>query len=98
MSYIVFGSIGTAAGMTLNLIQKYREELLAYRSNVGTSTSRISSFMNTLSAARINFNAAESRISDADVAAEARARCEIQSCNRQLPLFLARLIRNRSLN
>ncbi len=60
-----------SAGVTLNLIQKYRDELLTYRSNVGATTSRIGSFLNTLSSANINYQAAESRISDADIASEA---------------------------
>jgi flagellin len=60
-----------SAGITLNLIQKYRDELITYRANIGATTSRISTFMNTVSAANINYKAAESRISDADVASEA---------------------------
>ena len=60
-----------SASVTLNLIQKYRDELFEYRSNIGATTSRIGSFMNTVSAANINYKAAESRISDADVAVEA---------------------------
>ena len=43
----------------------------AHRSNVGATTSRIGSFLNTLSSANINYKAAESRISDADIASEA---------------------------
>jgi flagellin-like hook-associated protein FlgL len=60
-----------SAGTTLNLIQKYRDELIQYRSNIGATTSRIGTFMNVVSAANINYKAAESRISDADVASEA---------------------------
>jgi flagellin-like hook-associated protein FlgL len=60
-----------SAGVTLNLIQRYRDELLQYRSNIGATTSRISTFMNVVSASNINYKAAESRISDADIASEA---------------------------
>jgi flagellin len=59
-----------SAGVTLNLIQKYRDELIKYRSNIGAATSRISTFMNTVASANINYKAAESRISDADIASE----------------------------
>ena len=60
-----------SAGVSLNLIQKYRDELITYRANIGASTSRITTFMNTIAATNINYHAAESRISDADVASEA---------------------------
>jgi flagellin-like hook-associated protein FlgL len=38
---------------------------------LGATTSRISTFVNTLSAQRINYNAAESRIADANMAQDA---------------------------
>jgi flagellin len=60
-----------SAGVTLNLVQKYRDELIKYRSDIGAATSRISTFMNTASSANINYKTAESRITDADIASEA---------------------------
>jgi flagellin-like hook-associated protein FlgL len=60
-----------SAKVTLDLAQRYRAELLDYRSKLGATTSRISTFVNTLQSSTINYKAASSRISDADVAEEA---------------------------
>jgi flagellin len=60
-----------SAGVTLNLIGRYREDLLEYRAALGATTSRISTFVNTLQATNINTIAADSRISDADIAQDA---------------------------
>lgn len=57
-----------SAGVTLGLVQNYRDELLEYRSRLGASSSRIATFINTLSAAGLNYSAAESRITDTDIA------------------------------
>jgi len=57
-----------SAGVTLNLITKYGDDLLKYRSNLGATTSRISTFISTLQSTNINVQAAESRISDTDIA------------------------------
>lgn len=57
-----------SAGVSLNLIQKYKDELTKYRSELGATTSRISTFVNTLQSTNINTQAADSRISDADIA------------------------------
>ena len=59
-----------SAKITLDLVQKYRAELLDYRSKIGASTSRISTFVNTLQSSTINYKAASSRITDADIAEE----------------------------
>jgi flagellin-like hook-associated protein FlgL len=60
-----------SAGVTLNLVQRYRDELTSYRSNLGATTSRIAAFTSTLQSARINTLAADSRIADADIAQDA---------------------------
>ena len=60
-----------SAGITLEMIKSYRDELLEYRTGLGASTSRITAFLSTLSSKTINYQAAESRISDADVAQDA---------------------------
>jgi flagellin-like hook-associated protein FlgL len=60
-----------SAKVTLDLAQRYRAELLDYRSKLGATTSRISTFVNTLQSSTINYKAASSRITDADVAEEA---------------------------
>jgi flagellin-like hook-associated protein FlgL len=60
-----------SAGVTLNLIQKYRDELTQYRSTIGATTSRVATFINTLQSTNINTLAANSRIADADIAQDA---------------------------
>jgi flagellin-like hook-associated protein FlgL len=60
-----------SAKVTLDLAQRYRAELLDYRSKLGATTSRISTFVNTLQSSTINYKAASSRITDADIAEEA---------------------------
>lgn len=60
-----------SASITLNLVQRFRDELTDYRANLGATTSRVGVFINTLQATNINTQAAESRISDADVALDA---------------------------
>lgn len=60
-----------SAKVTLDLVQRYRAELLDYRSKLGATTSRISTFVNTLQSSTINYKAASSRITDADIADEA---------------------------
>jgi flagellin-like hook-associated protein FlgL len=60
-----------SAKITLDLAQRYRAELLDYRSKLGATTSRISTFVNTLQSSTINYKAASSRITDADIAEEA---------------------------
>ena len=57
-----------AAKTTFDLIQGYGDELIQYRAGLGSTTSRITTFLNTLRSAEINTIAAESRISDTDVA------------------------------
>jgi hypothetical protein len=42
-----------SAKVTLDLVQKYRAELLDYRSKIGASTSRIGTFINTLQSSTI---------------------------------------------
>ena len=64
-------SNSAAAKITLDLAQRYRAELLDYRSKLGATTSRISTFVNTLQSSTINYKAASSRITDADIAEEA---------------------------
>jgi flagellin-like hook-associated protein FlgL len=59
-----------SAKVTLDLIQKYRAELIDYRAKIGASTSRISTFVNTLQSSTINYKAASSRITDADITVE----------------------------
>ena len=60
-----------SAKVTLDLAQRYRAELLDYRSKLGATTSRIATFVNTLQSSTINYKAASSRIIDADIAEEA---------------------------
>lgn len=60
-----------SAGVTLTLVQNYRDEILEYRSRLGASTSRIGSFLSTLQSANVDYQAASSRITDADIATEA---------------------------
>jgi flagellin-like hook-associated protein FlgL len=60
-----------SAGVTLTLTARAREELTAYRASLGTSLTRINSFVNTLSGATINLQEAAARIKEADVAEEA---------------------------
>jgi len=60
-----------SAEITLDLAQRYRAELLDYRSKLGATTSRIATFVNTLQSSTINYKAASSRITDADIAEEA---------------------------
>jgi flagellin-like hook-associated protein FlgL len=60
-----------SAKVTLDLAQRYRAELLDYRSKLGATTSRIVTFVNTLQSSTINYKAASSRIIDADIAEEA---------------------------
>ncbi len=60
-----------SAGITLSLADTYRNELLSYRGGIGATTSRLQSFLATLSSADINYQAASSRIMDADIASEA---------------------------
>jgi flagellin len=52
------------------LTARAREELTAYRASLGTSLTRINSFVNTLSGATINLQEAAARIKDADIAEE----------------------------
>lgn len=59
-----------SASVTLSLIDKYKDELLGYRANLGAVTSRITTFRATLSATALNYATAESRITDADIAME----------------------------
>ncbi len=59
-----------SAKITIELAQRYQAELLDYRSKLGATTSRIGSFVNTLQSTTINYKAASSRITDADVAEE----------------------------
>lgn len=59
-----------SAKITLSSIQNIRAELLDARSKLGASTSRIRSFINTLESTRLNYQAASSRIIDADIADE----------------------------
>jgi flagellin len=59
-----------SAKTTLELSRRYEAELHDYRSKLGATTSRIGSFVNTLQSSTINYKAASSRITDADVAEE----------------------------
>jgi len=59
-----------SAKITLDLVQKYRAELLDYRSKIGSSTSRLATFVSTLESSTINYKSALSRITDADLAEE----------------------------
>ena len=60
-----------SAKITLDLVQRYRSELLDYRAKLGATASRIGTFVSTLQSSTINYKAASSRITDADIAAEA---------------------------
>jgi flagellin-like hook-associated protein FlgL len=60
-----------SAGVTQTLTARAREQLTAYRASLGTSRTRIDSFVNTLNSATINLQEAAARITDADIAAEA---------------------------
>ena len=59
-----------SAKITLTSVQSARTELLDARSKLGAATSRIQSFLNTIESARINYQTASARITDADVADE----------------------------
>jgi flagellin-like hook-associated protein FlgL len=67
-----------SAGVTLNLVQNYRTELLQYRANIGASTLRMQSFASNLGVISENFKSAESRIVDTDIAAEAAQSIRLQ--------------------
>jgi flagellin len=54
----------------MNLVQNYRNELIDYRGKLGTSTSRLVSYMGALNIGKLNLIAASSVITDADVASE----------------------------
>jgi flagellin-like hook-associated protein FlgL len=60
-----------SAGVTLTLTARARTELTEYRASLGTSLTRINSFVNTLNSATINLQEAAARIKDADIAEEA---------------------------
>jgi flagellin-like hook-associated protein FlgL len=60
-----------SAATTLNIANRYIEDLALARAGIGASMSRISSFLNTLQTAQVNYESAISAILDADVAAEA---------------------------
>ena len=60
-----------SAKITLDLVHRYRAELLDYRAKLGATTSRISTFVNTRQSSTINYKAASSRITDVDIADEA---------------------------
>jgi flagellin len=53
------------------LTARARTELTEYRASLGTSLTRINSFVNTLNSATINLQEAAARIKDADIAEEA---------------------------
>jgi flagellin len=59
-----------AARTTLTLVDNYRNEILNYRAALGATVSRIGTFVNTLRDSEINYQAASSRITDADIAEE----------------------------
>jgi flagellin-like hook-associated protein FlgL len=59
-----------SAGVSLNLIQGYRSELISHRANLGASMSRIESFVSAVGDARLTTSEAVSRITDADIAQE----------------------------
>ena len=59
-----------SAVVTMNLVQNYRNELIDYRGKLGTSTSRLVSYMGALNIGKLNLIAASSVITDADVASE----------------------------
>ncbi len=60
-----------SAGVTQLLTARARTELTEYRASLGTSLTRINSFVNTLNSATINLQEAAARIKDADIAEEA---------------------------
>ena len=60
-----------SAVTTFNTAQRYQDDLLEYRSHLGSVSSRINTYMNFLTSTTMNYTAAESRITDADVAQEA---------------------------
>ncbi len=60
-----------SAAITFDLVQRSMDEVSLYRSNLGASTSRLTTFMSTLSQSELNYREAESRITDADVAEQA---------------------------
>lgn len=60
-----------SAEITLDLSRNYQDELSLYRSSIGAATSRISTFINTLSSAAESYTSAASQITDADIAEEA---------------------------
>ncbi len=60
-----------SAGVTLTLTARARTELTEYRASLGTSLTRINSFVNTLNGATLNLQEAAARIKDADIAEEA---------------------------
>ncbi len=64
-------SNGVSAGVTQMLTARARTELTEYRASLGTSLTRINSFVNTLNSATINLQEAAARIKDADIAEEA---------------------------
>jgi flagellin-like hook-associated protein FlgL len=78
-----------SAGQTLDLVQSYRNEILDYRAKLGASSSRISSFLSTLQSADINYQAASSRITDADVASEAANAVRLNILQRAATSLLA---------
>jgi flagellin-like hook-associated protein FlgL len=59
-----------SAGISLNLIQRYRSELISHRANLGASMNRIESFVSAVGGARLTTSEAVSRITDADIAQE----------------------------
>lgn len=59
-----------SARTTLDLAEKYQNELNLYRADIGASTSRIDTFIKTLKTAETNYSAAASQILDADIAEE----------------------------
>jgi flagellin len=60
-----------SAGVTQLLTARARTELTEYRVSLGTSLTRINSFVNTLNGATLNLQEAAARIKDADIAEEA---------------------------
>ncbi len=60
-----------SAGVTQLLTARARTELTEYRASLGTSLTRINSFVNTLNSATLNLQEAAARIKDADLAEEA---------------------------
>jgi flagellin-like hook-associated protein FlgL len=66
---IVVTDIGNARASS-GIVNQYREELLLHRSSLGAANSRIGSFLATISATKVNYQEAEARILDVDVAQE----------------------------